>query len=294
MEEGLRWYLNVLDIKKLKEKIIIYMASSPEEVGRLVGSKHKFEGVTRPSEGDFCMAIFPHAILHELGHILLYKKTGKSILSSFLTHGLEEYGDGDGGKYKRHLSNYWMKQKIENGDTLSLVDIKEYKGITSFTKFLIEELGRIKFREFLEEISKNNDADLTILLEKVYQTKIETIEKEWIYWLKNYHISDNQIVRDSYTFRIITDTFSKNNISNFTTVYCDAKRELPSAEQIKEFENNYLNQENFGSYKNVELYLLNDKNRMRELFGVWDKDFFTFENIIVITTKIDSIKWDKF
>lgn len=293
MDEGLRWYLNVLDIKKLKGKITIYMASSPEEVGKLVGNKNNFEGLTRPRDGDYCIAIFPHAVLHELGHILLYKKTGKSILSSFLTHGLEEYGDGDGGKYKSHLSNYWMKQKIESGDTLSLKDAKEYKGITSFTKFLIEELGRVKFRELLGEISNNNDADLAPLVEKVYQTKIKNIEDSWISWLKNYHISDKQIIRDSYVFRIITDTFSKNMVGNFTTIYCDAKRKLPSTEQINKFEENFLNQKDVKSYKQVELYLLNNKNRMQELFGVRDTTFFAFENIIAITTKIDSIKWNK-
>ncbi|MBU2431907.1 MAG: hypothetical protein KKH99_14535, partial [Proteobacteria bacterium] len=181
-EERMRWFLNILDIKKLEKKIQVYMASSPEEVAKLAGAEGKFEGLSIQG-ADFCIAVFPYGVLHEIGHILLYKKSGKAILPSILKHGIEEYGDGDGGLWKNHLSTYWAKQKIDKGDSLLLKDIKSYPETTCFTKFLIEEWGNVKFKQLLKRISDQKDSNLISLIETVYQTKIEKIGEDWINWI---------------------------------------------------------------------------------------------------------------
>jgi len=292
-EERMRWFLNILDIKKLEKKIQIYMASSPEEVAKLVGTEGKFEGVTLPG-ADFCIAVFPYGVLHEVGHILLYKKSGKSMLPSILKHGIEEYGDGNGGLWKNHLSTYWAQQKIDKGDSLLLRDIRNYPEITCFTKFLIEEWGNAKFRQLLKCISDQKDADLISLIETVYQAKIEKIEEEWINWIKNYHETTEPLIRNRIEFRIIVDNFSRNNLGENTTVYCDSERKLPSDDQVRNFEKAYFNQKSSfikKSRQKIELYLLNNKKRMRELFGTEDS-VYIFKNIIAITTEIDNIQWE--
>ncbi|MDP3684519.1 MAG: hypothetical protein Q8S01_11360, partial [Ignavibacteria bacterium] len=45
------------------------------------------------------------------------------------------------------------------------------------------------------------------------------------------------------------------------------------------------------SGQKIELYLLNNKNRMKELFGKEDS-VYIFKNIMAITTEIDNINWD--
>jgi hypothetical protein len=292
-EERIRWFLNILDIKKLEKKIQVYMVSTPEEVAKLVGAEGKFEGVTLPG-ADFCIAVFPYGVLHEVGHILLYKKTGKSMLPSILKHGIEEYGDGNGGLWKNFLSTYWVKQKIDTGDRLLLKDVKEYSGTTSFTKFLIEEWGNVKFRQLLKSVSDQKDSDLISLIEAVYQTKIEKIEEDWINWIKNYHETTEPLIRNRIEFRIIVNNFSRNNLGEYTTVYCDSERKLPLDFRVRNFEKAYSNQKSpfiKKSPQKIELYLLNDKNRMKELFGK-EASVYIFKNIIAITTEIDHINWD--
>ena len=292
-EERIRWFLNILDIKKLEKKIQVYMVSTPEEVAKFVGAEGKFEGITLPG-ADFCITVFPYAVLHEVGHILLYKKSGKSMLPSILKHGIEEYGDGNGGLWKNHLSTYWTQQKIDTGDSLSLKDIKNFPETTSFTKFLIEEWGNVKFRQLLKCISNQKDSDLISLIETVYQTKIEKIEEDWMNWITNYHETTEPLIRNRIEFRIIVDNFSRNNLGENTTVYCDSERKLPSDDQVRNFEKSYFNQKSSfikKSHQTIELYLLNNKNRMKELFGTEDS-VYIFKNIIAITTEIDSINWD--
>lgn len=292
-EEQIRWLLNIFDIKKLEKKIQVYMVSTPEEVAKFVGAEGKFEGVTLPG-ADFCIVLYPYGVLHEVGHILLYKKSGKSMLPSILKHGIEEYGDGNGGSWKNHLSTYWAKQKIDKGNSLRLRDIRNFPETTCFTKFLIEEWGNVKFRQLLKCISDQKDTDLISLIETVYQAKIEKIEEEWINWIKNYHETTEPLIRNRIEFRIIVDNFSRNNLGECTTVYCDTERKLPSDDQVRNFEKSYFNQKGSSikkSNQKIELYLLNNKTRMKELFGTEDS-VYIFKNIIAITTEIDSIIWD--
>lgn len=288
-EKSVRGHLNILDIPKLDKKIRVYMASSPEEVAKLAGTNGQFEGLSFPG-ANFCMVVFPYGVVHEVGHILLYKVTGNPILPSILKHGLEEYGDGNGGIWKNHLSTYWTKKKIDNGEIFSLNDIKSGTETTTFTKFLIEEYGRIKFRKLLESISSNNNSDIKSLIKDVFKASIKNIGEDWITWVKNYHESNKPVIRNRIEFRIIVDSFARNKMGKYTTVYYDTERELPLDSQVIKFENSYLNQKELKSHEQIELYLLNDKNRMKELFGV-KNPIYIFENIIAVTTGIDSIEW---
>ncbi|MEW5841707.1 MAG: hypothetical protein AB1775_00435, partial [Bacteroidota bacterium] len=124
LEDRFRWYSNILRIESVPQKIKVIMVSSPEEVGELIGTNQKFEGVSDP-RFNLIICIFPFGVFHELGHIILYYSTGAGFLKCHaLQHGLEEYGDGNGGMWKNHTSIYWAREVLKENDKFSIDSIQ--------------------------------------------------------------------------------------------------------------------------------------------------------------------------
>lgn len=284
LEEHYMWLLDLLDIDNIENKIKIYMVNSPQEVGKLIGTLDIYEATSYPPL-DVCVSIFPFGVFHEICHIVLYKKTGMSLLPGMLHHGFPEYGDGDGGAWKRHLSTYWVRKRLKEKGNISLNEIRTYPETTSFTKYLIEEWGRKRYRELLLEVSQNPDS-LPETFEKIYQITFKDLEQDWIDWIKRNHETQNEIdIERRINFRIIVDTWERRKIGRFT-IYCDSRQKFPKEKEIKKLEKKYIKhcrEKGIEPFSNITFYLVNNGNRMRGLFSSEGK-FFQKANIMADTT----------
>jgi len=215
--------MGILDLDAYEGKLEIYIANSAEEVGQLAGTRYKFEGLSIAGT-EMCISLFPFGVFHEIVHLLMEKRYGHGMIiepPGMLHHGFMEYGGGNGGLFKRHLSSYHMRKKLEVEGNISLAEIIGYPGSTSFTKHLIEEWGNKKYRELLFSI-RQKPQNLIGSIESVYQINFNAFEQEWINWIKRNHETDRESIFDKIEFKIIVNTFDRKKTGRFT-IYCDSK-----------------------------------------------------------------------
>jgi len=262
VDDHCRWLMGILSIDSLPGKIEIYMANSPSEVGLLVGNNDMNEGLAIPWTRS-CVCIYPWAVFHEIAHLLMWEKYGVIREPDMLNHGFQEYADGNGGMQKGHLSTYYMKNMLKKKGHLSLEAIEGPPGSTSFTKYLIEEWGRKKYRSLM-----GLSDSLPGAFKEIYGQSLNDLEQGWNNWLYTNHENENELSTELIEFRIITDTFEKMQAGMFT-IYCDSRQTFPSKSEVDRMGEKYVRycrENNIMPYSNITFYLVNDGNRMKELF----------------------------
>jgi hypothetical protein len=271
MEEHYDRFAFLLDVHT-KEKIEIYVANSPEETARLAGMAEQAEGYAQP----FLLVVvstFPHAVMHEVMHVLDYIYLGRSDtrVSDFLTHGLVEYGDGNLGTYGGYQATARMKKNLEEGTFKPLLEIDDYPETASLTQYLIEEYGAKKYRQLLKDATDNEH--FVQSLAQIYGLSMDELEHEWIDWIKRSNTMIDRMYGKTVEFRIITDQWERKTIGRYT-IWCDTQQKMPSNEDVARMDKLYLNlcrKRNAEPLPHISFYLANSKNRMTEFFSSADK-----------------------
>ncbi|MDZ7260666.1 MAG: hypothetical protein ONB05_00900 [candidate division KSB1 bacterium] len=274
---------NMLDVD-LGGKVEIFIVGSPEEAGHVMGANETFEAVCEPKLG-IIVSTFPWSVFHELAHLFEYRLTRREVLgfAKPIVHGFAEYMDGSGGMRKGKLSTEWMKEEIKGGKFKSIKDIDtdpEFPYATALVEFLAEEYGYKKFRELLLR-SVDNEAFRNACAE-LYQKSLDDLEQEWKSWIINRRIPNE---RHYIEFDIITHDWERKNTQTIT-VLCDTKQKMPTLQDILQAEKQLSESRTPAvSHEPLTFFLVNNVDRMRELFGVREPTF--QRGNILAATKFD-------
>ena len=271
IEEHYDKFSSLLDVHA-KEKIEVYIANSPEETARLAGNTQKSEGYAHPFL-FVVVSTFPHAVMHEVMHVLEYICLGRdhSEIADFLSHGLQEYGDGNLGTYGGYQATVRMKKNLEESTFKPLREIDDYPETASLTQYLIEEHGARKFRQLIKAATDNDQFAQS--LAQIYGLSMDELEHEWINWIKRGNHPIEKVYGKTVEFRIITDQWERKTSGRYT-IWCDTQQKMPSNNDVARMDELYLNlcrKRNVEPLPHVSFYLANSKNRMVELFPSADK-----------------------
>jgi hypothetical protein len=218
---------------------------------------------------NIVISTFPFGVMHEVMHVLEYTLIQRWDMrtSDYLSHGLEEYGDGNNGTWKGYQATAWMKKKLADGTFKPLREIDDYPETASLTQYLIEEFGADKYRR-LDQAAVDNE-HFTLALKDVYGLSLDDLEKEWTQWIKNSNVSIEPMYGKEVEFRIITDVWDRRHFGRFT-IWCDTGQKMPSIGEVRRIERRYLEHCRENGTKplpEITFYLANSKDHMLELFA---------------------------
>jgi hypothetical protein len=259
---------NLLDMD-LGGKAEIILAGSPEEAGSILGENQRYQAVSTPSLG-IIVSTFPWSVFHELAHLFEYGFTKRGVyqFAAPVIHGLAVYMDGNGGTWKGKFCTQWMKEEIEKGEFKSLEDLDsepEFSYAATLVKFLVEEYGNKIFREFLRR-SVDKEA-FRLACAQLCGKTLKEFENEWKLWImKNRLPSERKYIERD----IITHEWETVRTKTITIV-CDTKQSVPTSASIRQVEKQMSKvRVRASSEEPHTFYLVNDMNRMWEMFSVRD------------------------
>jgi hypothetical protein len=272
----------------VEDKIEVYISNSVEETARLAGEAEKAEALSQPIL-NVVISPFPFSVMHEVTHVLayIYLQRNDMKVSDFLSHGLVEYGDGNGGSWKGYQATAWMKKNLEDGTFKPLREIDDYPETASLTQFLIEEYGAKKYRQLLVEATDNEHFMQS--LKDIYGLSLDELEREWIEWIKKSQVTMDPMDTRTVEFRILTDPWDRKSVGRYT-IWVDTQQRMPSEKEVARVETLYVNEcrkRSIAPLPHISFYLANSRNRMLELFHSPD-DYYRDGNVMADTTFINS------
>lgn len=301
-EKHYRFISKLLGVK-ISGKIDIFLVNSLPELRLLSGTFFPTAEAFSISWLRTNICMYPHGLGHEIGHVFEYEKSCKARLQypwhngSFLSEGFAEYCDGDGGLWKRYNCMGWMKKRLDEGKELSIrkilsdnsSGILDYPNITALTKYLIEQYGEKKFQKLF--ISARNDSVFEKYARSIYGLPLDTMDADWLTWIKNYPADTAKQYMTS-VFKIITNEWNSRIRGKFT-IHCDTKQPLPTDGEIDSVQSKYLvycKSKRYTPYKNIDFYLANSNNRMRELAE--QGSYWRHDSIVIDTTFVNTKAFD--
>jgi len=303
LEKHYQYISKILGVK-IPGKIDICFVNSLPELRLLTGTFFPTGEAFAIPWFNTIICLYPHSLGHEIAHIFEYVKSCKAKVpypwynGSFLSEGFAEYCDGDGGLWKRYNCNGWMKKRFYEGKEVSIrkilsdnsSGILDYPNNTALTKYLIEQYGEKKFQKLF--IRVRNDSVFENSAKSIYRLSLDKMEADWLNWIKNYP-ADTAKQYIISAFRLITNDWNRRTMGRFT-IHCDTKQPFPSDEEIERVQSKYLdycNNKGYTPYKNIDFYLANSNNRMRELAEQgrhWWRDSIVIDTTFVNTKAFDA------
>jgi hypothetical protein len=280
---------NMLDMD-LGGKAEIILAGSPEEAGSILGDNQRYQAVSTPPLG-IIVSTFPWSVFHELAHLFEYGFTKRGVyqFSAPVIHGLAVYMDGNGGTWKGKPCIEWMKEAIGKGEFKSLEDLDsepEFSYAATLVKFLVQEYGNKIFREFLSR-SLDKEA-FRLACTQLCGKTLKEFENEWKLWImKNRLPSERKSTeRDIIAHEWVTVR------TKIITIVCDTKQSVPTPASIQQVETVLSKVPGrAGSEEPHTFYLVNDTNRMWEMFSVRDSVYKNGD--VTAATRFDPALFEK-